>query len=95
MLTALTGSLVFIIIAVLIDNKFNVISKLFAKIGRKTLGIYALDTYFIIGLSILFHSKIILYPLAVLTDLAGSYLITSLIQKNKYTSSILLGEYHE
>jgi hypothetical protein len=90
---ALSGSMIFISFARLLNSRQIKMSKYFSRIGINTLGIYALDTYFIIGLSLLFNYNLLLYPLAVALDLAGSYMLTGLIRKNKRTSFILLGEY--
>ena len=88
----LIGSYVFINVACYISFKISGLSRLLQKYGEKTLGIYALDTYIIIAAAMLFNRTPTLYPLALLLDIIGSFILTGLLSKYTITSRFLLGE---
>lgn len=88
----LAGSYVFILVACYINVMIPYISKVLQKYGERTLGIYALDTYIIISAAMLFNRNIFMYPVALLIDLVGSFIITGFLLRYTITAKYLLGE---
>ena len=61
-------------------------------LAKQTLGIYAIDTYIIIFVSLIIQ-KLWFWPIAVVIDLCVSYVITLFIQRCNLMSRLFLGVY--
>lgn len=92
-LLGITGSYIFVYVACFISVSYHRLSECFQMYGKRTLGIYALDTYIIIAAAMLLNHNIFLYPIALIADLAGAFVLTGLLDRYHVTSRLLLGEY--
>lgn len=85
---ALSLSILFMIISRLLSD--SLIESILKKIAIHTLGIYAMDTYFIVFVSMCTEA-IWFWPIAVIMDITITYSASFLLSRNKISAKYLLG----